>query len=202
MTPEEFTASRRQNVKLPNGMEFEIHRLGGLDLLAMGGSPDLSPLIGKPKQEVMKAVAGHVRNLFKNLLADLMQDRTFLEKVVLAGVIAPKIVRETHAAGTVCIGDLLQDELSLLAVGILNFSFLTKQEAEKVGPLSETENSCSISTPSEGATESSQAKLSESPKSGSPQPTPSMSHVQTPESPKKTPPASEQSGRAEGDNPQ
>ena len=188
MTPEEFRASRRQNVKLPDGMEFEIRRIGGLDLLAMGSSPDLRPLIGKPKQEVLKAVTGHLENLFKNVLGDIMQDRAFLEKVVLAGVVAPKVVRETHAKGTVCISDITQDELFLIATGILNFSFLTKQEAEKIGPLSATENSSSISTPSESDTEGSQAKSSQSPGNGNPQPTPSTSRVPAQESPKKPPP--------------
>lgn len=188
MTPEEFTESRRQNVKLPNGMEFEIRRLGGLDLLAMGSSPDLRPLIGKPKQEVLKAVGKHLNDLWKNVLGNLMEDRGFLEKVAMAGVVSPKVVREPDVQGTICIADLLQEELSILVGGIFNFSFLTKQEAQRIDPLSETENSLSTSTPSEGDTEGSQVKSSV--KNESLPPTPSTSHVQAQESQKTTPPGS------------
>ncbi len=190
MTPEEFRASRRQNVKLPNGMEFVIRRIGGLDLLAMGSSPDLRQFIGKSKPEVLKAIGKHLGDLFKGVLADLLEDRKFLEKIVMAGTVSPKVVREVDVEGTVCISDILQEELSIFAGGILKFSFLTKQEAEKIDPLSETADSSSISTPSEGDTESSQAKSSQSPGNGSQQPTPSTSHVPAQESLKKPPPAS------------
>lgn len=187
MTPEEFRESRRQKVELPNGMEFEIHRLSAVDLLRIGSSPDLRALIGKPKQEVLKAVGKHAKDLWESVLRDLVKDRGFLEKVVMEGVVSPKIVRESDAPETVYVGDLLHEELDMLAGKILNFSFLTKKEAEKIDPLSETESSSSISTPSEGDTESSQAKSSQSPENGSQQPTPSTSHVRAQESPKKTP---------------
>lgn len=190
MTPEEFRESRRQSVTLPNGMEFEIHRLGALDLLRIGTSPDLRPFIGKPRQEVLKAIGKHAKELWEGVLQDLMKERAFLERVVMEGVVSPKVVRETDTEGAVYVADLTQDELSMLAVGILNFSFLTKQEAEKIGPLSTTESSSSTSTPSVGVTEGSQAKSSQFPENGSPQPTLSTSHVPAQESPKKPPPAS------------
>lgn len=190
MTPEEFTASRRQNVKLPGGMEFEIRRLGGLDFLVMGSSPDLRQFIGKPKADVLKAVGKHLEELFNGVLANLMEDREFLEKIIMAGVVSPKIVKEVGVQGAVCIADIMQEELSILAGGILKFSFHTKQEAQRIDPLSETANSSSISTPSEGDTEGSQAKSSESPGNGKPQPIPSTSHVPAQESQKKPPPAS------------
>lgn len=189
MTPEEFRESRRGKVKLPNGMEFEIRRLGALDLLAMGGSPDLRPLIGKPKAEVLKAVGKHLEDLWKNVLGEFAGDREFLEKIVMAGAVSPKIVREDSAQGTICIADLLQEELDILAGGILQFSFVTKREAQKIDPLSETEDSSSTLTPSEDAMESSQAKSSQSTAKDS-QPTPSTSHVPAQESQKKPQPAS------------
>ena len=188
MTPEEFRKSRRQNVKLPNGMEFEIRRLGGLDLLRMGSSPDLRGFIGKSKQETLKAVGKHLIDLWKNVLANLVEERDFLEKVALEGVVSPKVVREMDVEGTVCVADITQDELSILVGGIMNFSMFTKQEAEKIAPLSKTGDSLSTSTPSEGDTEGSQAKSSQSPENGNPQPTPSTSPVPAQESPKKPPP--------------
>ena len=190
MTPEEFRASRRQNVKLPNGMEFEIRRLGALDLLRMGGSPDLRPLVGKSKQEVLKSVGKHFNDLWEHVLGNLMEDRDFLEKIVMAGVVSPKVVKEQDAQGTVCVADITQEELSILAGGIMDFSFLTKKEAQKIDPLSETANSSSISTPSGGDTEGSQAKSSQSPGNGSSLPIPSMSRAPAQDSQKKPPPAS------------
>lgn len=190
MTPEEFTASRRQSVTLPNGMEFVIRRLGALDLLRMGSSPDLRGFIGKTKQETLRAVGKHLEDLWKNVLSNLMEDRAFLEKVVMAGAASPKVVKEQDVPGAVCVNDLLQEELSILAGGIMNFSFLTKQEAQKIAPLPETESSSSTLTPSVDDTEGSQVKSSQSPGNGNPQPTPSTSHVPTQESQKKTPPAS------------
>ena len=190
MTPEEFTASRRQNVKLPNGMEFVIRRLGGLDLLRMGSSPDLRGFIGKTKQETLKAVGKHLIDLWKNVLANIVEEREFLEKVAMEGVVSPKVVKEIDVEGTVCIADITQDELSVLVGGIMNFSMFTKQEAEKIGPLSATESSSSTSTPSESDTEGSQAKSSQSPEIENSQPTPSTSPVPARESPKPPPPIS------------
>lgn len=188
MTPEEFRASRRQNVKLPNGMEFVIRRLGGLDLLRMGSSPDLRGFIGKTRQETLKAVGKHLIDLWKNVLANIVEEREFLEKVAMEGVVSPKVVREMDVEGTVCVADITQDELSVLVGGIMNFSMFTKQEAEKIDPLSATENSSSTLTPSESDTEGSQAKSSQSPEIENSQPTPSTSPVPAPESPKKPPP--------------
>lgn len=190
MTPEEFRESRRQKVELPSGMTFEIHRMGSLDLLRIGSSPDLRPFIGKPKQEVLKAVGKHAKDLWESVLRDLVKERGFLEKVVMEGVVSPKVVQESDAPETVYVGDLLQEELDMLAGKILNFSFVTKREAQKVAPLSTTEGSSSISTPSGGDTEGSQAKSSQSPGNGKPPPTPSTSHVPAQESQKKPPPAS------------
>jgi hypothetical protein len=190
MTPEEFRASRRETVELPNGMKFEIHRISAVDLLRMGSSPDLRPLIGKEKQEVLKAIGKHAKDLWESVLRDLAKDRGFLEKVVMEGVVSPRIVRESDAPETVYVGDLLHEELDMLAGKILNFSFLTKKEAQKIDPLSETEDSSSTLTPSGGDTENSQAKSSQSPGNGSPQPTPLTSHVPAQESQKKPPPAS------------
>ncbi len=166
-------------------MEFEIHRLGAVDLLRMGSSPDLRALIGKERQEVLKAVGKHAKDLWASVLRDLVKDRGFLEKIVMEGVVSPKVVRESDAPGTVYVGDLLHEELDMLAGKILNFSFLTKQEAQKIAPLSETESSSSTLMPSGGATENSQAKSSQSPENGSPQPTQSTSHVQAQEFQKK-----------------
>lgn len=188
MTPEEFTAKRRKKIHLPDGSEFVIRRIGGLDLLAIGGSPDLRSLIGKSRQDVLKAVGKHLTDLWKSVLADLMNDRGFLEKIVMIGVASPKVVKEADVQGAICIGDFLQEELSLLATAILNFSFFTKKEAEKIDPLSETESSSSISTPSGGDTEGSQAKSSQSPGNGNSQPTPSTSRVLAQDSRKKQPP--------------
>ena len=190
MTPEEFRESRRQNVKLPCGMEFEIRRLGALDVLRMGGSPDLRAYVGKPRSDVLKAIGKHLEDLWKGVLADLGNDREFHEKIVMAGVVSPKIVKEPEAPDTVCVGDLAQEELSILAGGILKFSLLTKKEAEKIDPLSETESSSSISMPSGGDTEGSQAKSSQSTGGGNSQPIPSTSHVPAQESQKKQPPGS------------
>jgi hypothetical protein len=191
MTPEEFRESRRQNVTIPNGMAFEIRRLGALDLISMGGSFDLRPLIGKTKQEVLKAVGKRAEDLFKSVLADFLKERGFLEKIVMAGIVSPKVVSEPNIQGTICIGDLTHEELDMLAGGILNFSFLTKQEAQRIDPLSETANSSITSMQSQGDTESSQAKSSQSPGNGNPPPTPSTSHVPAQESRKKLPPAPE-----------
>lgn len=190
MTPEEFRKSRRETVELPNGMRFEIHRLGVIDLLRIGSSPDLRAFIGKEKQEVLKAVGKHAKDLWESVLRDLVKERGFLEKVVMEGVVSPKVVQESDAPETVYVGDLLQEELDMLAGKILNFSFVTKREAQKVAPLSTTEGSSSISTPSGGDTEGSQAKSSQSPGNGKPPPTPSTSHVPAQESQKKPPPAS------------
>lgn len=188
MTPEEFRESRRQNVELPNGMKFEIHRLGAIDLLRMGSSPDLRAFIGKEKQEVLKAVGKHAKDLWESVLRDLVKERGFLEKIVMEGVVSPKVVRESDAPETVYVGDLLHEELDMLAGKILNFSFLTKGEAQKIDPLPETESSSSISTPSGEDTEGSQAKSSQSPGNGNSQPTQSTSHVQAQDSQKKQPP--------------
>lgn len=190
MTPEEFRASRRETVELPNGMEFEIHRLSAVDLIRMGSSPDLRPLLGKEKQEVLKAVGKHAKDLWESVLRDLVKDRGFLEAVVMEGVVSPRVVRESDAPETVYVGDLLHEELDMLAGKIMRFSFITKQEAQKIAPLSKTESSSSTLIPSENATEGSQAKSSQSPGNGNPPPTPSTSHVQAQESPKKPPPAS------------
>lgn len=187
MTPEEFRESRRQNVKLPNGMEFVIRRLGALDLLRMGSSPDLRSLVRKPKQEVLKNVGKHLEDLWKNVLGTIIEEREFLEKIAMEGVVSPKVVKEMDIEGTICVSDITQDELSILAGGIMNFSSLTKQEAQRIDPLSETGSSSSTLTPSEGDMEGSQAKSSQS--NGNSQPTPSTSHVQAQESPKKPRPA-------------
>lgn len=189
MTPEEFRESRRQKVKLPGGMEFVIRRLGALDILRMGGTPDLRAYIGKPRADVLKAIGKHLEDLWRGILADLGEDREFHEKIVMAGVVSPKVVKETELPDTVCVSDLAQEELSILAGGILKFSLLTKKEAEKIDPLSETENSSSISTPSGGDTEGSQAKSSQSTAKDLP-PIPSTSHVPAQEPQKKLPPAS------------
>jgi hypothetical protein len=189
MTPEEFRASRRETVELPNGMKFEIHRIGAVDLLRMGSSPDLRSLIGKEKREVLKAVGKHAKDLWENVLRDLTKDRRFLEKIAMEGVVSPKVVQEPNAPETVYVGDLLHEELDMLAGRILNFSFLTKREAEKIDPLSEIENSSITSTPSPSDMDASQAKSSQSLESGNPPPTPSTSHVPAQESQKKLPPA-------------
>lgn len=189
MTPEEFRESRRQNVKLPNGMEFVIRRLGALDILRMGATPDLRAYIGKPRADVLKAIGKHLEDLWKGVLADLGNDREFHEKLVMAGVVSPKVVKETDVEKTVCIADLAQEELSILAGGILKFSLLTKQEAEKIVPLPETENSSSTLTPSGEDTGGSQAKSSQSTAKDSP-PIPSTSHVPAQEPQKKPQPAS------------
>lgn len=190
MTPEEFRESRRQKVQLLGGMEFVIRRLGALDVLRLGGTPDLRAYIGKPRADVLKAIGKHLEDLWKGILADLGEDREFHEKIVIEGVVSPKVVKEPELPDTVCVADLAQEELSILAGGILKFSLLTKQEAEKIDPLSETEGSSSISTPSGGDTEGSQAKSSQSTVTDSP-PIPSTSHVPAQEPQKKQPPAPE-----------
>jgi hypothetical protein len=170
-------------------MEFVIRRLGALDILRMGASPDLRAYIGKPRADVLKAIGKHLEDLWKGVLADLGNDREFHEKIVMAGVVSPKVIREPELPGTVCVNDLAQEELSILAGGILKFSLLTKQEAEKIGPLPETENSSSISIPSGEDTDDSQAKSSQSTVKDSP-PIPSTSHVPAQEPQKKKLPAS------------
>ncbi len=147
MKAEEFTAKRRKMVRLPDGSEFVIRRIGVMDVLIAGGNPDLSIFTnGKSPAERLRAFADKSAETLKRIQKDTGAQRKFCESVILRGVVDPRVTPKS-SDDTVAVFDFTFEECDMLAGAILKFSGLAGEAAEQVAPLSATEISSSSSTP-------------------------------------------------------
>ncbi len=162
MKAREFTASRRQPVRLPDGgMEFAIRKIGIVDMLVAGGNPDLmSFLEGKSRVDRIKVIQEKMKDLQKRNQEDVEAYGKFCKAVAMRGVVEPRIT-PTGSDDTVAVSDLTFEECDMIAGAILRFSGFTMEAAKAIVPLSKTVRSSSSSTPSPPATDASQAGSSE-----------------------------------------
>lgn len=177
MKAQEFTAKRRQTVKLPDGSEFKIRRIGVVDLLVAGGNADLLVFLQKYGRSAksQKEFTEKTQEMFERIQKSTAEQRKFCEALIRRGLVEPKIGGEDGLD----LADLTHEECDILGGGVLKFSGFTKEAAEAVAPLSRTGSSSKTSTPSPDATEPPQASSSDSETS---KPTPSTPPAPGPDS--------------------
>lgn len=178
MKASEFTAKRRQTVRLPDGSEFTVRRIGVMDVLVAGGNPDLMVFLqsnGHSPAKRAKVFADKSREMLERVQKDAVAQRKFCEGIIRRGVVEPKIGGEDG----IVLADLTFEECDMLAGGILKFSGFVKEAAEAAAPLSKTGSSSGISTPAPGATAEALRDSSGQPAS---RPTPSISPAPAPAS--------------------
>jgi hypothetical protein len=151
MNAREFTAKRRQTVRLPDGSEFVIRRIGVMDVLVAGGNPDLMIFLqtnGKSPAERARCFTDKSKEMFERVRKDAGAQREFCEGIIRRGLVEPKIGSEDGMD----LNDLTFEECDVLAGAILKFSGFTKEAAEQVDPLSAAGDGSKASTPSRSAT--------------------------------------------------
>lgn len=152
MEAKEFTAKRRQTVRLPDGSEFVIRRIGVMDVLVAGGNPDLMVFLqsnGRSPAKRAEAFAEKSKEMLERVQKDASEQRKFCEGIVRRGLVEPKIGGEEG----IILADLTFEECDMLAGGILKFSGFTKEAAEAAAPLPGTGSSPETSMPAPGATD-------------------------------------------------
>lgn len=171
VTAEEFKAKRRTILELPNGENYEIRKIGPMDIIKAGGTPDMKHLIGKSKPEVLRAIGKNAKDMFERICKDFNSQRAFNEKLIIRACTNPKVSENGNDPNTIDVHDLKDEECDWLAFGIMKFAGVVKSEAEKIAPLSGTGKPSKESTASPEDTASSPPSSSESAKTNS-SPTP------------------------------
>lgn len=161
MEAKEFIAKRRRTVRLPDGSEFVICKIGVSDVLIADGNPNLMTFLqGKSRRKQIEVLAEKAKELDERHKKDIKAYAKFCKAIVMRGVVEPRIT-PTGSDDTVAISILTFDECDMLAGAILKFSGFTKEAAETIAPLPKTARSSSSSTPSPHATDADRAGSSE-----------------------------------------
>ncbi len=170
VTADEFRAKRRTVLELPSGDKFEIRKIGPMDLIKAGGTPDMKGLIGKTKPEVLRAIGKNAKEMFDRICKDFDSQREFYERLAIRACTNPKVSDNGNDPNTLDVHDLTFEECDFIAGGILKFAGVGKKEAETIGPLSETGETSQESTQFPAVTEGSPLKSSEKKTPSSPTP--------------------------------
>lgn len=122
-------ALARMDVECPDGRKYRIRKIDPAEMASLGGGIDLTVYL-KRQRENKEPTEDEAEALLK-----------FQNAVVVAGVCSLDITHDD--AGDINVRDLPQEDKDLLLPRILVFSKLSKEEAEKLRPLSPTPESSS-----------------------------------------------------------
>ena len=118
-------ALARMDVECPDGRKYEIRKIDPAEMASLGGGIDLSVYL-KRQREKKDPTEKEAEQLLK-----------FQANVVVAGVSSMDITHDD--SGDINVRDVPQEDKDLLLPKILVFSKLSKEEAEKLRPLSPTQ---------------------------------------------------------------
>ncbi len=115
-------ALARMDVECPDGRKYRIRKIDPAEMASLGGGIDLAVFLKKQREN---------KDPSEKEAGQLLE---FQDKVVVAGVCSLDITHDD--SGDIAVRDLPQEDKDLLLTRILVFSKLSKEEAEKLRPLS------------------------------------------------------------------
>ena len=114
----------RMDVEVPAGRKYRIRKIGPAEMASIGGGIDLTPYL-KMEKEKKEPTEEEAIRLVK-----------FQDSIVVAGVCSLDITHDD--SGEIEVSDIPIEDKAVLMTKILLFSKLSREEAEKVRPLSPT----------------------------------------------------------------
>lgn len=125
VTGAQIRADARLDVHCPD-RKYLVRRIGIAEMTALEGSIDLTAFLKKAKKKKEPTEEEAIRFI------------EYQKNVIVAGVCAPKISRDEEC-DDLWIEDVRQEDMDALLNKILTFSKVSREEAEKLRPLSPTQ---------------------------------------------------------------
>lgn len=118
-------ALARMDVETPEGRKYRVRKIGPAEMGSLGGGIDLAHYL-KTEREKKQLTEEDAEKML-----------AFQDRVVVAGVDSMNVTHDD--SGDINVRDMPQSDKDHLLAKILTFSQLSREEAEKLRPLSPTQ---------------------------------------------------------------